>query len=523
MKKQILLPLTAALYVLAAASSFAADAPNKVIIHADLGKETISRFIYGHFAEHLGGCIYGGIWVGEDSPIPNTRGIRNDVVAALREIKPAVIRWPGGCFADTYHWMDGIGPRDQRPSIINTTWGGVTENNHFGTHEFLDFCEMVGAEPYICLNVGSGTVREASDWVEYVTSDAQSPMTDLRRQNGREKPWKVRFWAVGNESWGCGGNMTPEYYSDVYKLFSTFVRGHDLYRVASSGQANDYDWTEVVMQALCDTDHNYVKNLMQVYSFHYYTFARGWNDKTSALQFDEADWFDTMRETRAMEKMMENHMRIMDLYDPQNQVGLIADEWGNWYNVEPGSNPAFLYQQNTMRDAVTAALYLNIFNNHCGRVKMANIAQTVNVLQSMILTRQGEMVRTPTFHVFKMFAPHQDATLLPVDAAGPDYTLGKRSLPALTVSASRDASGKIHVSLANLDPVKGMPVVCDLRGIEKVRKAKGEIITAKAMNAHNDFGKPEEVKAAAFTDLKVDGRIVNMQMPAKSVIMLELE
>jgi alpha-N-arabinofuranosidase len=514
-RKQI---VAAFLSYLLANGGFAEKSPNRVIINADVEKGTVSRFIYGHFAEHLGNCIYGGLWVGENSPVPNTRGIRNDVAAALKEIRPSVIRWPGGCFADTYHWMDGIGPREQRPSIVNTTWGGVTEDNGFGTHEFLDFCEMVGAEPYICLNVGSGTVREAANWVEYVTSDAKSPMTDLRKRNSREKPWNVKFWAVGNESWGCGGNMTPEFYCSLFKQFGTFLHGGDLYRIASGGTDGDTRWTETLMENTRDYRH-----LIQGYSFHYYTVCHGWDKKTSATRFTEDDWFSTMKNTEVMEERLEAHMRIMDRFDPENKVGLIADEWGNWYDTEPGTNPAFLFQQNTLRDAVTAALYLNIFNNHCRRVKMANLAQTVNVLQSVILTRGAEMVLTPTYYVFKMFKAHQDAALLDTDVRCEDYAHQGNTVPALTVSATKDAQGRIHVSMANLNPDKALEVDCDLRGADKAVKVKGEILTARTLNAFNDFGKSEEVKPAVFSDFKVSGRMIRIYLPSKSVVMLEAE
>jgi alpha-N-arabinofuranosidase len=519
MKKRIILLLLAASCTLSAKP----QAANRIVVSADMGKDTISAFIYGHFAEHLGACIYGGIWVGEDSPIPNTRGVRNDVAAALREIKPAVIRWPGGCFGDTYHWMDGIGPRESRPSIVNSTWGGVTEDNSFGTHEFLDFCGQVGAEPYIALNVGSGTVREAADWVEYVNSDAKSPMTELRQKNGREKPWNVKFWAVGNENWGCGGNMTPEYYSDLFRRFATYMRAGKLYRVASGGTDPDVDWTETVMERLCNNPHNNIRSLIQGYSFHYYTFARGWNDKTSATRFGAEEWFDTMKQTWIMQERLENHIRIMDQYDPANEIGVIADEWGNWFDVEPGTNPAFLYQQNTVRDAVTAALYLNIFNNHCRRVKMANLAQTVNVLQSVILTRGPEMVRTPTFYVMKMFSPHQNAVLLPVETVCEPLTSGGRSVPGLSASASADGKGRIHLSLANIDPLLDKEVVCELRGAGKRTRWTGEILTGRTMNAFNDFGKPEEVRPAAFDGFKVSGNTVSIRLPARSVVMLEME
>ena len=494
------------------------EKPNQIIINVDLAKDTISKYIYGHFAEHLGHCIYGGIYVGENSSIPNTRGLRNDVVAALKEIGPSVVRWPGGCFADTYHWKDGIGPKDQRPSIINTNWGGVTEDNSFGTHEFLDFCELIGAEPYICVNVGSGTVQEASEWVEYVNSNAKSPMTELRKKNGREKPWNVKFWAVGNESWGCGGNMTPDYYSDLYKRFASYMRGWGLYRVASGGTDPDFDWTETVLQKT-----QKFRNLIQGYSFHYYTFCHGWNDKTSATQFNENDWFYTMKNTLVMEERLERHIALMDEYDPQNRIGIMADEWGNWFTVEPGTNPGFLYQQNTLRDAVTAGLYLDIFNNHARRVKMANIAQFVNVLQAMILTKDDQIVKTPTFYVFKMYKVHQDATLLPITVACDNYTYDGMTLPSVSASASKDKEGRIHVSLTNIDPHNDRSIEIDLRGSDKLSGTSGEIITAPHENEYNDFGKPENVNIKKFSSFSIKNNILKVDLPSKSVVTIELK
>ncbi|MEJ2078724.1 MAG: alpha-N-arabinofuranosidase [Acidobacteriota bacterium] len=494
-----------------------AQAQNKVVINADLGTVTINKNIYGHFAEHLGNDIYGGFWVGPDSPIPNTRGLRNDVIAAMKEINPPNIRWPGGCFADTYHWKDGIGPRAQRPSIINTHWGGVTEDNSFGTHEFLDLCEILGAEPYICVNVGSGTVEEASQWVEYVNSDADSPMTRLRKKNGREKPWNVKYWAVGNESWGCGGNMDVEYYVDLFKRFATFMRGR-LYRVASGGTDSDFNWTDTLMKEM----QNRGGNLLQGYSFHYYTFAGGWNNKGSATQFGEKDWFATMSKTYHVKEILAQQIRIMDTYDPQNRVGLIADEWGNWFNVEPGTNPGFLFQQNTLRDAVTAALYLNIFNNDARRIQMANIAQTINVLQAMLFTKGDQLVKTPTFYVFKMYKVHQDATLLPIDVLCEKYTVGEDSIPAVTASASKDSQGRIHISVANLNPNKDIPLTIDMRGAGQMSSNSGQIITASVMNAYNDFGKPEEVNIQPFSGYTLNQDSLSVQLPSKSVVTIEL-
>jgi alpha-L-arabinofuranosidase len=492
---------------------------NKLVIHADQGKLTISKNIYGHFSEHLGRCIYEGIWVGEESSIPNTRGIRNDVVAALKRIKVPNLRWPGGCFADEYHWKDGIGPREKRPKIINTHWGGVVENNHFGTHEFMDFCEQIGAEPVICGNVGSGTVQEMMEWVEYMTSDADSPMANLRRQNGRDKPWKLPFFAVGNESWGCGGNMRPEYYADVYKRYNTFIKnysGNRVYRVACGASDSNYSWTEVLMTNAA--------RQMNGLSLHYYSLPTGsWSgSKGSATKFEENQWFATLRRTLKMEEYVRKHSEIMDKTDPQKRVGLIVDEWGTWYDVEPGTNPGFLYQQSTMRDALVAGVNLNIFNNHCDRVKMANIAQIINVLQSVILTDKEKILLTPTFHVFEMYTPHHDATLLPTELASADYTLGSEKISVVSASASKDKAGKIHVTLCNLNPNTAQDVTCDLPGA-KAEKISGRVLTAETMQMHNTFDKPESVKPASFSDFKISAGGFNVKLPAKSVVALEIE
>ncbi|MGD0036667.1 MAG: alpha-L-arabinofuranosidase C-terminal domain-containing protein [Bacteroidota bacterium] len=488
---------------------------NTVIIHADSGKATISKYIYGHFTEYLGRCIYGGIWVGKYSPIPNTRGIRNDVLAALKAIHVPVVRWPGGCFADTYHWMDGIGPVEKRPKFVNTTWGGVVEDNSFGTNEFLDFCELLGAQPYLSINIGSGTVKEARDWVEYVNSNNDSPMANLRRLNGRSEPWKVKFWGIGNETWGCGGNMTPEFYSNLYKQYSTFCPGE--FKILSGGISNDLNWTEIVMKAMSKNS-----NLIQGYSYHYYTICHNWTKKGAAVNFDESEWFNTMQKTTFVDENLYQHSTIMDRYDPEKKIALTADEWGNWFDPEPGDNPAFLYQQNTLRDAVTAGLYLNIFNNHCERVKMANIAQMVNVLQSVILTKDDKIVLTPTYYVFKMYSVHQEATMLPIKLISEEYSNGTDKIQSLSVSASKDKNGKVHISIINLDPVKEKKLSCEVLGAS-IKSVSGEIITAEKMNAYNDFGKPEEVNIKSFSGAHLQKGILNINLPAKCVVMLELD
>lgn len=492
----------------------------RLVIRADRPGPRIHRNLYGHFAEHLGRCIYGGIWVGEDSPIPNTRGIRNDVVAALRKIHIPVLRWPGGCFADEYHWQDGIGPRAQRPSMFNSHWGGVVENNHFGTHEFLDLCEQLDCDAYVCGNVGSGSVREMMEWVEYMTSDADSPMANLRRRNGRDEPWKVRYFGVGNESWGCGGSMTAEFYADQFRRYNTFVKnypGNRIFRIACGANSGDYHWTEVMMDK--------VGRRMNGLSLHYYTVPTGnWGDKGSATRFDEAQWHATLRRALEMDRLIARHSAIMDRRDPDRRIGLMVDEWGVWHNVEPGTNPGFLYQQNTLRDALVAGITLNIFNQHCERVWMGNLAQTVNVLQAMVLTDGPRMVLTPSYHVFDLYSAHQDATRLPVHLECPDYRWGDEAIPALSVSVSRNQAGTIHVTICNLDPHVPATLSGRLTGA-KVQSIAGRVLTAATMQAHNTFEAPETVAPAPFRDARLTeaGAGFTASIPAKSVVALALK
>jgi alpha-L-arabinofuranosidase len=496
---------------------------NTVVLHADAAKDTISRFIYGQFAEHLGHCIYEGVWVGENSTIPNTRGLRNDVVAALKGIKVPSIRWPGGCFADEYHWKDGIGPRADRPKMVNSNWGGVTEDNSFGTHEFMDLCGQLGCEPVVCGNIGSGTVKEMSDWVQYITSDGDNPMTALRKKNGREKPWSVKFWCVGNETWGCGGIMSADHYANELARYSFFLKnygGSALCKIASGGLEEDYDWTETIMKKWKGVD-GWLKGYLGAYSLHFYTVAE-WNHKGSATNFVENDWFRTLAKTLKMEELVTKHSAVMDKYDSTKSIGLMVDEWGNWFDVEPGTNPGFLYQQNTLRDAMVAAVNLNIFHKHCDRVKMTSVAQMVNVLQAMILTRGSEIVLTPTYYVFKMYSVHQNAVNIPVDVTSESYTNDGVSIPAVSASASKAKDGKIHISLANLHPEKAQSVRCELKGVTGTKVA-GEIITAAALNAYNDFGKSESVKIGPFSGAQVKNGVLTVALPAKSIVTLEVQ
>jgi alpha-N-arabinofuranosidase len=500
---------------------------NTLTLDTRLAKTKIDRNIYGHFSEHLGRCIYEGYWVGEDSSIPNVRGIRQDVVEALRKIKVPVLRWPGGCFADEYHWMDGIGPYEKRPTMINTHWGGVVENNHFGTHEFMDLCEMLGCEPYICGNVGSGTVQEMSQWVEYMTFDGKSPMADLRRANGREQPWKLKYFGVGNENWGCGGNMTPEYYADEYRRYATYARNfgeNSLYKIACGPHDENYHWTEVMMEKAGQSRSPNRGPMMDGLALHYYTTIRWLPNgrlEGSATAFQENEWITIVSKALFMDQLVRRHATIMDRYDPEKKVALIVDEWGTWFDVEPGTNPRFLYQQNTMRDAMVAAVTLDIFNNHSERVRMANIAQTVNVLQAMVLTDKEKMLVTPSYHVYDLYSIHQDATMVPVDVASEVYTHGGISVPAVSASASVDAQGRLHITMSNANPHKDLSVTVHIGGM-RANRVTGRVLQGSAMNAHNTFDNPNAVKPVEFNGAKLNGETLELALPKMSVVGLEI-
>ena len=472
--------------------------------------------IYGHFAEHLGRGIYEGLWVGEESDIPNVRGIRTDVVEALKALNIPVLRWPGGCFADEYHWKDGIGPRENRPSMINTHWGGVVENNHFGTHEFFDLCEQLETSAYVCGNVGSGTVQEMMEWVEYMTSPASSPMANLRRANGRPDPWRLPYFGVGNENWGCGGNMRAEYYADEYRRYNTFVKtyaGQKIYRIAGGANSKDYHWTEVLMERAASQ--------MDGLSLHNYTLVGGtWPPSGSASNFEEEDWFSLIKHACWMDELISNHAGIMDRFDEEKRVGMIVDEWGTWLASEPGSVPGFLYQQNALRDAIVAGIHFHIFHRHADRVQMANIAQTVNVLQAMILTDGPRILRTPTYWVFEMFKVHQGGTTVPVTFESPTYTFESDSLKAVSISATRRDDGYLDVSFVNLDPHHGFDLSVQIGGEGSVVEAR--VLSAPTMQAINTFDEPDSVIPTALDATFADGQL-SLNLPAKSVAIVTLK
>jgi alpha-N-arabinofuranosidase len=474
----------------------------KLIIDANAVIGTINRNIYGHFSEHLGRCIYGGLFVGKNSAIPNTNGIRNDVAAALRSIKIPVLRWPGGCFADEYHWKDGIGKN--RKKMVNTHWGGVVEDNSFGTHEFLELCEQLGCEPYIAGNLGSGTVQEMSEWIEYITFGGLSPMAELRKENGREEPWRLKYFGVGNENWGCGGNMRAEYYVDEYRRYQTYCHNYGdnrLYKIACGSGTEDYSWTETLMK--------YCAPYMNALSIHYYTVPGEWDKKGSATVFDSDKYYMTIEKARRIADIIDAHLAVMDRYDHSHTVDLVVDEWGTWFDVEEGTNPGFLYQQNTMRDALVAAVSLDIFNARCTRVSMANIAQAVNVLQSVILTEGERMTLTPTYHVYDLYKRHQDAQCV-------GHYIENRltaGVPQLSASASRKG-GEMALTISNASLTEVVDVGATILGAS-VGSASGRVLTNKA-HAHNTFDAPNTV-AIMMLPVQIESGDVKFTLPPCSV------
>lgn len=500
----------------------------KYLINPNQKISRISKDIYGHFSEHLGRCIYEGIYVGENSKIPNVNGMRCDVVNALKEMGIPVLRWPGGCFADEYHWKDGIGEKSKRKKMINTHWGGVVEDNSFGTHEYFELCRQLGCDTYINGNVGSGTVQEMSEWVEYMTFDGSSPMAELRRKNGQQDAWRVNYFGVGNESWGCGGHMRPEYYADLYLRFNTYVRNYDkskmIYRVACGPNVEDYDWTDKVMELA----HEKIDGI----SLHYYTDI--WDcvtkSKKSATDFTVKQYYAILAQAYRIDEIITRHIERMNRHDCKHRVDLIVDEWGTWYDVEPGTNPGFLYQQNTMRDAVVAAITLNIFNKHSDRIKMANIAQTVNVLQSVALTDGEKMVLTPTYYVFKMFKEHQNNTLLgsfittdtsTIDSKKEPSEEGNLKLPQLIESASVDENGTIYSTIVNTSATKSAKIKCQIADT-KINSIKSEILTGD-IHDKNDFDNSDVVKTIEFSDFRKLKDGFTATLPPCSIVKFAIE
>lgn len=474
----------------------------------------INPEIYGHFSEHLGRCIYNGIYVGENSPIPNKNGVRTDIIEAFRHIKMPVLRWPGGCFADEYHWKDGIGEKNMRKKMINTNWGGITEDNSFGTHEFFNLCEEIGCEPYLAGNLGSGTVQELSEWIEYITFDGVSPMADLRKKNGREKPWKLKYLGIGNENWGCGGNMRPEYYADEYRRYQSFCKnfsGNELFKIACGPNSDDYGWTDALLNSVKPWHTKAI-------SLHYYTVPSGdWSKKGSATDFTSAEYYETISKTLYMDELITHHAAVMDKHDKNHEIGLIVDEWGCWYDVEEGTNPGFLYQQNTMRDAIVAACNLNIFNSHSDRVIMANLAQAVNVLQALILTEGEKLVKTPTYHVFDLFKEHQDGELVYSHIENENVGEGVK-IPMISCSASIK-DNIVTVTLANCSLDENAEICCGTGGFE-AKSASAEILAGNVADK-NDFDVPNRLTIKQHA-VSISERGFNVTLPPCSVVRASL-
>jgi alpha-N-arabinofuranosidase len=502
-----------------------ADSPITVKIDAGAPGPKIDRNIFGQFAEHLGTGIYGGVWVGKDSPIPNTRGVRKDVVQALRDIKVPNVRWPGGCFADEYHWRHGIGPAGGRRKTINSNWGGAVEPNTFGTDEFMDFVDQIGSEAYVSVNVGSGTVQEAAEWIEYMTADPETTAGKERAANGHPAPYKVKYLGLGNESWSCGGAMTPEYYTDEMKRYARFVRNYNpkqtgaeaMQRIAVGPNQADPAYTEAVMAS--QKGHDWAWNIEGL-SLHSYTTG-GWPPSYSSTKFDETAYAKLVKETLGMDGLIAQHAAIMDKYDPEKKVPLVVDEWGVWLAPLENTNPGFLAQQNSLRDAIVAALNLNIFARHADRVRMTNIAQMINVLQAMILTDKDKMVLTPTYHVYKMYLPFQDATSIPVSFDAGSYTQGDIKLPRVDAIAARDTQGKLWLAVTNLDPARPASILASVAGT-KAASAHGQVLTAPRVDAVNTFEAPGAVTPKPFT-AKAGRDGLKLDIPAKSIVVVQLD
>lgn len=497
----------------------------KLIINEEKKLDRIEPEIYGHFSEHLGRCIYEGIYVGEHSDIPNVNGMRTDVVEALKELKIPVLRWPGGCFADEYHWKDGIGPKEKRKKMINTHWGGVVEDNSFGTHEYMELCRQLGCKTYVNGNLGSGTVQEMSEWVEYMTFKGVSPMADLRVANGREEPWTVDYFGVGNENWGCGGNMTPEYYANEFRRYQTYVRNYNpqkpIRKICCGANVDDYHWTESVLHTTFD-HAEWAHGFMDGLSLHYYVHPEGWEIKGSATDFNDEVWYKTLNKALYMDTLITRHGALMDTYDPEKKIGMIVDEWGAWYTCEPGTNPGFLYQQNTVRDALIAGITLNIFNKHCDRVKMAALAQMVNVLQSVLLTEGEKMIKTPTYHVMHMYRHHQGAWLLQSSLTGVgEIGTEEWKVPKVTESVSMDEDGIVTITMNNLS-IEAEEVVQVQFANQGYKVLEAKIVTERDMHAHNTFETPEAVTEQEFVEYRVNESGFEVTLPKNSVIELRV-
>jgi alpha-L-arabinofuranosidase len=480
---------------------------------------TINPNVQGHFIEHLGACVYGGCWVGQKSSIKNYKGIRLDVIEALRAIKPPVLRWPGGCFADDYHWKDGIGPKHQRPKTVNLHWGDCVETNEFGTHEFMDLCQVIGAKPYLAGNLGSGSPTELRKWIEYCNYPSGTSLSDQRIENGAPKPFGVEYWGVGNENWGCGGNMSAADYAAEYRRFANYVRawgGTEPELVACGPLGNDLNWTRSFFEKLYEKGP---RDCIRINGFaaHHYCFNRG-ETGAHALDFDKYGWYSLLTDAQKMEPLIVQQRELMDEYDPIRKIGLIVDEWGSWHRATDGA--AELWQQNCIRDAMLAALTLDIFNRHADKIQMANIAQTINVLQALILTDGDKLIKTPTYHVYDMYKDHQggESVRLEIDC-NPIHELQQVSGSA-SVKDSR-----LSITLTNLSLDSGVEVRLSLPDLTLYQA--GELYELSypqgKVTAHNNFEEPEAVYMVFKEPVEITPEGACFELAPASIVRLSLD
>jgi alpha-N-arabinofuranosidase len=493
------------------------DAAMAVTVRLDESFATVKPALYSQFTEHIGGVIYDGVWVGPDSKVPNIHGIRRALVEHVRRIGNVAIRWPGGCFADAYHWGDGIGPREKRPRRFGR-WKEVTEPNSFGTHEFMRFCRLCGAEPYLAANVGTGSPAEYQQWVEYCNApEGSTTLADERAANGDPKPLGVRYWGVGNESWGCGGKFTPEDYCGAYRRFTEWVPeyGVKLYYVAAGPNGNDVEWTRRFFKKWLD----YTRAPLNGWAAHYYCGTTG-----HALKFSEDQWYEMLDRANQMERLVKDQWAALAEFDPHHHVKLLVDEWGCWHPAGTEINPKHLFEQmGCLRDALVAALTLDTFNRHAEKVDMANIAQLINNLHSLFLADGDRFVVTPTFYVFEMYRPHHGGKAVRLDVQAPDVAFRagghERHLFRVAGSASVKDRG-LTLTLVHTHVHESAEVAVRLRG-GSAAEVRQTVLTHEKLNAHNTFAEPDVVKPRPAT-AEARGSEVRIVLPPASVTRLDV-
>ena len=518
-----------------------ADAHIEVLLQEPLGE--ISSNIYGQFTEHIGGVIYDGVWVGEKSKIPNQYGIRSQLVDMMKQIHVPVIRWPGGCFADSYDWKDGIGAKRPRRTNfwevdhdalrLHDKGPQLFESNEFGTNEFIRFCRLTGAQPYLAANLRSLPALDFDHWVEYCNSPTGSTtLAEMRAAAGFPEPFNVRYWGVGNESWGCGGDFTPEEYASEFRRYSEWIPryGVDLQLIGSGPSDNDIDWTHRFFQQIY-SDRPYNNPSFTGWSVHHYAWnlSRGktkdWSaGKGDALQFDAADWYELLRECDRMEQIIHDQWAVMGQYDTQHRVKLVVDEYGPWYREGTELDPTHLFgQQITLRDALGTALTLDTFNRNPEKVSMAACAQLVNNINALFMAHEDRFFATPNFHIFAMYAAHQGGQALRTEFSAPEVQYMRDEQPARFWGLNGSASRKdrvVTLTIVNPDLSKTAETQIALRGAA-ITSASGTVLAAHDMHAHNTFDQPDAVTPATLA-VAVRGDLLNVSIPAASVTRLDV-